>query len=69
MNAQHEYSVCFVIDDKLIVEVLSGSMHRVGPLLVVQNCTENENICRATCFLFRQSRSHISKTHLRLGSK
>ncbi len=35
MNAQHEYSVCFVIDNTLIVKVRLGSVHRVGPILVI----------------------------------
>ena len=57
MNALHEFSVCFVIDDVFIVKVLSRSMHRVGPILVIQYCLENENIYLVTCSLFCQSSS------------
>ncbi len=34
--------VCFVIDDALIVKILSGSMHRVRPRLAMQYCMETE---------------------------
>ncbi len=50
----------FVIDDVLIVNVVSGG--RVGPILVMQYCTgKMRNICLTTCSLFRQSRSHLIK--------
>ncbi len=52
--------VYFVMDDVPIVNilVLSGSIHRVGPLLVMQYCTDKmRNIL--PCDLFYHSRLQI----------
>ena len=59
MNVQYKYSVCFVIDDALIVKVLSGLMHTVGPtcILVIQYCMENEK--HLNCDLFHLRPGHI----------
>ncbi len=47
----------FVIDYVLIVSVMSGWMHWVGPVMVRQCCTDKRsNICHVTCSLFHQSR-------------
>ena len=61
MNTPHEYSVCFVIDDAFIVQILSRSINMVGPIQWSCNTVRKmKNICLATRFLFGRA-GHIIK--------
>ncbi len=60
LNSRNEYCVCFVIDNMLIVNILYGSMHRIGPILVMQYCADKmRNIC-LNCNLFPVSPEQVT---------
>ncbi len=50
--------VCFVFDVAFIVKVLSRSMHRIRPILVMQYCLENEK--HLPCHLFPVSTEQVT---------